>query len=374
VIHAAWRPSATEELLLEATVGPVSGAARAFAAWRNAQDLDAIGEGSLRLLPLLVPRAGLLDPDDPAWPVIRGCYRRAFVRGQLLARRAAEAITLWDSASIPTLLLKGGALLACYGGNAALRPMNDYDVLVPRRQAAEAIRMLLANQWTASLPHPETLPVAYHGACFRSRDGFDIDLHWQALPSADDDDEAAIWTTSAPFTLHAVATRVPCAADLLTIVCAHGTQWSPASGVRWVADALHVLRGREAGFDWQRVLDGGRRWHVTLPLVDTLAYLGARWHVDLPSGLLHELGRVPVTAVDRHAYRALSVRPGFAAYLLRPWRRYRLRSRQLSPWRALPGFMTYLRVSLGRSRVREVPMEIARRALRFRRARRLGRV
>jgi hypothetical protein len=374
VRRAAWRPSAVEELLLEATVGPISGAAAAFAAWRSAQELDAIGEGSLRLLPLLVPRAGLLDAGDPAWPVIRGCYRRAFVRGQLLAHRAAEAMALWDAAGLPTLLLKGGALLSYYGGNAALRPMNDYDVLVPRRRASEAIRMLLDSGWTASLPHPEALPVAYHGACFRSHDGFDIDLHWQALPSADDGDESAVWKASEAYTLHAVATRTPCAADLLTIVCAHGTQWSPASGVRWVADALHILRGREAGFDWQRMLESGRRWHATLSLVDTLTYLAACWDVDVPASLLGELNRVPVTGVDRRAYRALSVKPGFGAYLLRPWRRYRLRSRRLTPWRALPGFLTYLRVTLGRSKVREVPMEVARRVLRFRRARRLGRV
>jgi hypothetical protein len=199
-------------------------------------------------------------------------------------------------------------------------------------------------------------------------------LHWQALASADDCDEAAIWTASDAFTLHAVATRTPCAADLLTIVCAHGTQWSPSAGVRWVADALHMLREREAGFDWQRVLESGRLWHVTLPLLDTLAYLVARWGVDVPASFLDELGRVPVTSVDRRAYRALSVKPGFAAYLLRPWRRYRLRSRRLSLWRALPGFLTYLRVTLGRTTAREVPMEIARRVLRFRRARRLGRV
>jgi hypothetical protein len=374
VSRAAWRPTTAEELLLEATVGPASGAAAAFAAWRSAQDLDAIGEGSLRLLPLLVPRAALLDRDDRAWPVIRGCYRRAFVRGQLLAHRAAEAMTLWDGAGIPTVLLKGGALLPYYGGNTALRPMNDYDVLVPREQAPQAIRMLLDNGWTASLPHPEALPVAYHGACFRSRDGFDIDLHWQVLPSADDGDEAFAWNASEPFTLHAVPTRTPCAADLLTIVCAHGTQWSPASGVRWVADALHMLRGREAGFDWQRVLESGGRWHVALPLVETFSYLAARWNVDVPVGFLEDLRRIPVTAVDRRAYRALSVKPGFGAYLLRPWRRYRLRTRRMSPWRALPGFMTYLRVTLGRSKAHQVPMEAVRRALRFRRARRLGRV
>ena len=66
----------------------------AFARWREAQDLALIDDGSARLLPLLVPRAHLFPADDPAWPVIRGCYRRAYFHGQLLRARAKEALAV----------------------------------------------------------------------------------------------------------------------------------------------------------------------------------------------------------------------------------------------------------------------------------------
>jgi hypothetical protein len=370
----AWRPSVTEELLLAATVGASSGAAAAFAQWRATQPTDLIDEGSLRLLPLLVPRAALFPGDDAAWPIIRGVYRRAFFRGQLLARQAAEAITVLGTAGIPTLMLKGGALIAYYDDNPALRPMNDIDLLVPHHQAQAAMRAVLARQWTAGWPHPETLPFAYHGACFTSPDGFDIDLHWQPVASAAQGDDTPIWQRSHGTTLQGAATRAPCAADLLTIVCAHACQWSPVSPVRWVADALRIVEADEAGFDWERVLDSARRWHVTLQLGDTLAYLKDRWAMDVPPALLRGLACAPVAAVDRRAYAALARRPGLYAYLWRPWRRYRVRSRNLSPLRALPGFITYLQVTLGRTRVMQIPGEIARRALHFRKSRRLGRV
>ena len=353
----AWHPTAIEELLLAVAIGPAAGAAEAFAQWRAAQPLDTIDEGTLRLLPLLVPRLLLLPAGDAAWPIIRGTYRRAFFRGNLLARCAADVLARLALLEVPTLLLKGGALLPAYDNNPALRPMNDFDVLVPHRHAERAIAALLAMDFVPAFPHPERLPTVYHGACFTSPAGLDIDLHWQPLPSAESSDDARIWRASLPTLLHGAATRVPCAADLLTIVCAHAALWSPVSPVRWVADALRLLAhssstapdGDEAsgaGFDWERVLDSARAWHVTLPVGATLAYLRTRWAAEVPPAVLHGLASTPVPAVDRHAYRALCRKPGLSAYLLRPWRRYRLRSRERATVAALPGFVRYLQVTL----------------------------
>jgi hypothetical protein len=371
VIGESWRPSVTQELLLDATVGDAAGAATAFARWRDAQDLALIDDGSARLLPLLVPRAHLFPVDDPAWPVIRGCYRRAYFHGQLLRARAMEAWALLADAGIGALALKGGAMLRYYGGNPALRPMNDFDVLVPRERAVEAIRVLVDHGWRSALPQPELLPEAYHSAGFSSPDGLDFDLHWHVVPTHDDPAALAdVWTAAVRNGATSLALG---AEDLLVVVCAHAAQWSPIASVRWVADALAILRDEGDAFDWARVGALAARWHVALHVTDTLGYLRERWRVDVPAALFAGLASVDVSTVDRRAYAALGHMPGTVDYLARPWHRYRLRTRETSAVAALPGFVRYLQITLGQPRARDLPAEILARYSRWRRNRKVGR-
>jgi Uncharacterised nucleotidyltransferase len=374
VIGGSWRPTAAQELLLEATVGDTVAAAAAFQRWRGEQDLATLDDGSARLLPLLVPRSSLFPASDPAWPVIRGCYRRAYFHGQMLRARAAEAMAMLADSGIPALALKGGALLRYYDGNPALRPMNDFDALVPRARALDAIRLLIAHGWRSTLPNPELLPDAYHSACFTSRDGLDFDLHWDVVPSstnafAEDD----VWTAAVTSEVGGMSLRAVGAEDLLTVVCAHAAQWSPIASIRWVADALAILRSDGTPFDWARVVRQSARWNVVPHLHETLSYLHARWHAPVPATVLAELAGLPVSAVDRRAYAVLGRMPGTADYLARPWHRYRLRSRESGALQALPGFVGYLKVTLGRARASELPAEILARFRLWRRDRALGR-
>jgi hypothetical protein len=377
VIGGSWRPTATQELLLDATVGDAADAADAavaWARWRQAQDLATIDDGSARLLPLLVPRAPRFPADDPAWPVIRGCYRRAFFHGQLLRARAAEATALLAAAGIAALALKGGALLRYYDDNPGLRPMNDFDVLVPRERAIDAIRVLVAHGWSSASPQPELLPDAYHSACFTSRDGLDFDLHWHVVPSHNDSAaEASVWTSAVPCNVGATAIRALCPEDLLTVVCAHAAQWSPIASVRWVADALAILRVDGRAFAWPRVVAQAARWHVVPHLSDTLGYLRDRWRVEVPANVFTQWASMPISGVDRRAYAVLGRMPGTADYLARPWHRYRLRCREQSTLAALPGFVQYLKITLGRPRARELPREILVRFRQWQRDRASGR-
>ena len=374
MISGSWRPTATQELLLDATVGEAAGARAAFLRWRETQDLAQIDDGSSRLLPLLVPRAHLFPADDPAWPVIRGCYRRAYFHGQLLRARAMDALALFADSGIATLALKGGALLRYYDGNPALRPMNDFDMLVPRDRAGDAIRILLDHGWRSALPDPELLPEAYHSAGFQSRDGLDFDLHWHLVPSNDDSTALAdVWKATVPAGGDGAALLALGAEDLFVVVCAHAAQWSPIASVRWVADALAILRTEGDAFDWTRVGTQAARWHVVPHLTDTLGYLRDRWRVDVPAPLFARLANGEVSAVERRAYAVLGRIPGAADYLARPWHRYRLRSRDRNAIAALPGFVRYLQVTLGQPRVRDLPGEILARFIRWRRDRKAGR-
>ncbi len=370
MIGGGWRPTPAQEDLLEAACGHEALTRAAWQSWRarlGARGLTAIDHGSSKILPLLMPRLALLPPDDPMLPLIRGCYRRAVYHNRMLRARAASLLAQFATAGIPTMVSKGGVLGSVYYRDLGLRPMNDFDVLVPRNRAVEAIRLLLAAGWFSTQPMPEALPNAYHSACFRSPDLLDFDLHWHLLPEAcfaGAEDPA--WQAAEPLSIDGATTAALCATDLLVVVCAHAAHWSPVSPVRWVADALVILRGGADRIDWARVATLAKRWHVVPHMRDTLHYLEHRWHAGVPRQLLTSLERYPVGRIDRRAYALLGRMPGTLTYLTRPWLRYRLRTRNRMWFGALPGFIDYLKITLGHTAAGPLPGEIFRRYRRWR--------
>ena len=370
MIGGGWRPTPAEEDLLEAALGPETRTLAAWQSWRTqlgALGLRAIDDGSARILPLLKPRVALLPSDDSMLPLIVGYYRRSLYHGRLLRARAATVLTLLAGAGIATMVSKGGVLGAAYYGDLGLRPMNDFDVLVPREQALDAVRVLLGAGWASTQPMPEMLPDAYHSACFQSPDRLDFDLHWHLLPEACfAGADSPAWQTAEQYTVDGVATHAPCPTDLLVVVCAHAAHWSPVSPARWVADALMILRRAAERIDWSRIAMLAERWHVAPHMSDTLSYLAQRWGVDVPPALLSELQHASIGAIDRRAYALLGSMPGSLAYLSRPWIRYRLRTRDRSGLAALPGFPDYLKITLGRTSSGALTGEVFRRYRRWR--------
>jgi hypothetical protein len=263
---------------------------------------------------------------------------------------------------------------SAYYGDLGLRPMNDFDVLVPRGRALDAIRILLGAGWASTQPMAEMLPDAYHSACFQSPDRLDFDLHWHLLPeSCFVDAERPAWQAAESYSVEDATTQAPCATDLLVIVCAHAAHWSPVSPARWVADALVILRRVPERVDWARVAMLAQRWHVAPHLSDTLSYLAQRWGADIPRPLLNELRQASVGRIDRRAYALLGRMPSRVTYLGRPWFRYRLRTRDRSALASLPGFVEYLKITLGLASSRALMGEVLRRYRRWRADRVRGR-
>lgn len=373
MIGGAWRPNPGQEDLLEVVVGARDAAPDAWRRWSAANDLESIDPGAARLLPLLKPRLDCLPRDDPARARILGAYRRSFYHGNLVRARAARALRVLHAAGLPTLVIKGGVLGAAHYGDVALRPMNDFDALVPAGRGADALHALMADGWRSAHPFPESLPDAYHSAPLSTDDGLEFDVHWNLLPQASEADaDAPAWTASEPFEMMGMATRRLCATDLLVIVCAHAAQWSPVASIWWVADALAIVRREGDSIDWNRVATMASRWHVAAQLHETLTYLRERWAVPVAASTLAALRDAPSAGVDRAAHALLMRMPGPIDYLRRPWVRYRLRSRDRSALAAMPGFVRYLRVTLGQPRRRGLPLEIAARFASWRRDRAAG--
>lgn len=336
-------PTPAQELLLKAAL--IDGEA-GLSAWRRWKRLDTVtgtDHDSGRLFPLLGRRLLRAGVDDPDLSVLKSSYRHQWLVSQQRLAAAARALEILARSRIRTMVLKGAPLAQRYYRDVGARPMYDVDVLVPPDSARAAIESLTRSGWIQFWPAPpELLLPVTHGTLLKDEPDTGVDLHWYSMwtPVLEQD----LWAAAEPIEVAGAATLAPCPADELLLACVHGI-WSDGRPVRWVADALAVLRSSPE-LDWDRVLRRARAGAVTLPLALALEYLAEHFDAGVPRDVLAELERMRAPAIDRLTHRAWRGRPSKRRLVALALARYR-RLRRLPPGPTRePSLRRYLRVWL----------------------------
>lgn len=305
-------PSATQRLLLQAALCDGESARSAWEKWRVAVDIAHLESASHRLLPLL-------DHNLTAWHIpiaeadkaIFTCIaRETWLKNQVLMARGAALIYELEALGIATLVFKGAALAGQFYRDLSLRPMNDFDILVPSHQVMQAYKWALQNGWEFDV-EPDDVPQSdvflenLHGQGFRNAQGQSFDLHKHLLhhcnaPNADTD----FWNASIETDIQGTTTRTLCATDHLLVALVHGVQWEANISLRWIADAMMILRASsdEIGhheIDWNRVLEQTCQRRLHLPILHGLRYLETTFDAPIPQSVLDELARLFVTPAER---------------------------------------------------------------------------
>lgn len=362
--QAPWRfdttggylPNAHQSLLLGAALFAPQAARRAWEQWRKesvtkdpaGHRLRAIEPGSRRLLPLvhhnLSQDGGTPELDaDPLFAQLKGHRQKILIRNQRHLYYCAQLLELFHAESIRTLVLKGAALIQDYYPDPSLRPMNDFDLLVPHSQARAAIDLLNRHGWHTGQVDTETIDEHYlfirHGQSFSGNvhqksetEGWThVDLHWYALHAAMDfrlDEQ--LWAHAQPITIHGASTLVLCPTDQLIHICVHGAAWAPIPPpLRWIADAVMILRTAGPHIDWDRVCRLARNHPITLSLSAALGYLQNHIlpHTDtlspIPPSVLKELDSAPISAAEKQFFQTATRRSTRFGKLPNLWTRYR---------------------------------------------------
>ena len=285
-------PNAVQELVLEAAFCPRE---RFDAPW--ARLVEALGDvepgfGTRTLLPLLEPRLAGMERRGLV-ATCRADYRRNWLNNQRLIALAVARLEGLHAAGIPTVVLKGTALIARYYRDPGLRHMSDLDVLVPEERFHEAAKLLEAMGYRPLEHPPELFDLRFgHAIAYRDRSGHDVDLHGHVLTvSCERGADAAFWEAAEPLDLAAgnsrTATSALCPTDQLLHTLVHGMTWESPPAVRWVADALIVLE--RSAVDWRRLAALSRARGVALAVAAALGYLRERFDVEVPEGCLNDL-------------------------------------------------------------------------------------
>ncbi len=356
-------PTPQQELLLRAALLQGQPATTAWEQWQAEIDLDRLDLGSSRLLPLLYRNLHDHGVEHPWMNRFKGTYRRTWYENQLRFYRAEALLRSLHEAGMETMLLKGAALTLLHYRDLGLRPMSDFDVLVPFHRAGEAEALLRKLGWTCPYFPGEVLRDLrsfFHGAMFQES-GCQVDLHWHVLhrvyPTGDDEE---FWAGRVPAQIGKTATSALNPADQLLHVCLHGATYNGMPTLRWVADAAMIVR-TSPGLDWDRLLEQARRHQIVLPLRQTLGYLRQTLSVEVPSVLMQTLQAQPVSRLQRRVMKWLSSHPRKRGPFLTVWSLWHAYGRlplRVQGWRTLRALLLVSQHNNQVDRLWKVPFRI----------------
>jgi hypothetical protein len=330
-----------QELLLRAALLKGEPAKQALTKWMADVDLEGeLDHGSFRLLPLLYHNLLKQGIVHPAMDRLKGIYRYAWYRNHKLFLELSKVLNCFHRDRISTMVLKGAALTPRVYKNYAIRPMSDMDVLVPERDAATAIELLEQNGWTSPPDRCFMKDLKYrHSIGFTNESGMEFDLHWHpvkdsSMVATGKKMDASFWKTAVPIKVTNEPTLAPGLPESLFLVIIHGAWYNIEPPIRWIADALFLIRTFRAETDWQRFVFLVKKYHVHLRAVSALYYLDRTFQAGVPRQVFEELERLPVSVPQRIVFHCSLGRPGK--------KRYAAVGR-------VPGLVDYLRASGERS-------------------------
>lgn len=353
-------------LLLHAALDDGPGALEAWQGWfAQAGSLEeGIDSGEFRLLPLVyrnLKSQGFTNFKD--FGRLQGIYRQTWYRNRIAEAALLEAIEAFQESGVESLALKGMALIGLAYQEPGVRPMNDIDLLVHGRDLRRAIGALEAAGWNLSPPRSaefSRLLRLFHARALRHRSGIELDLHRHILEESNwSHADAGVWERRRTVELsnHSVETMSPTDHLIHTIV--HGVRWDPIPPIRWVTDAVVLIRSGE--IDWDLIAAESERRRVALAMGAALEFLSDEFGQYVPPQTLSRLNAATPSRLERIDFRFQQGGAGAIDQIGRYVTRYLRLTSDKSVYERARLFPLYLRAMWGLESAWQLPVDGLRR-------------
>jgi hypothetical protein len=298
-------PTQSQELILRAALLRGSEALDAWNHWKQNVNPDKLDAGTHRMVPQLYRNLCNHGVEDPLMERFNGIYSRYLQRNEALMQKAAQVLEAFHEAGIPTILLKGAALIQLYYKDSGCRPMNDVDVLIPTKQARASMAILKKLDWKSpGTSSPETWIPIRHSIPFEDRHEDQFDLHWHLLWECWHANDDEYWETAKPITINNIPTLTLNSTHQLLHTCWHGARWNEVPPIRWIADAMAILEDTKTEIDWNLLISQAQRHRIILLLKECLEYLKNLLGAPVPDDVIESLQELPVSRMERIAREA----------------------------------------------------------------------
>lgn len=291
--RAGLWPTEDQTLLLQAALAAPKDAEQAFLAWVKRQDLEKeFDQGTFRLLPLLYDNLHRAGVQHPLMGRLKGIYRLAWYKNNRLFEQMRPIVATLHEAGIPIMTLKGVPLILQYYKNHALRPMADIDVLVPANYARQAIDVMEGAGFQHYAPPSSDYLKYRHAMQYISKAGAEIDLHWHALYEfCEDGADKIFWDTARNVDFNGTPTLAPDPTRMFFHTVVHGVRWNDEPPIRWIPDAMTILRTAGHEIDWNEIVALAAERQVAHRLRLGLHFLHRHFGADIPESTLRNLDR-----------------------------------------------------------------------------------
>jgi len=368
---AGCLPTAQQVLLLRAALSEGPEAVAAWEQWVRQGGLDQPDRGSFRLLPLVHNNLAAHSYHGAHSALLKGAHRQAWSKNQVLFHGLRPFVEQMRAKRTPMVLLKGAALAFQVYPDAGCRPMEDLDVLVPIFNAREIWGRLESAGWRAVRWRPRKLRESFfafrHAMDFQSPEGGGLDLHWHALNlCCNSMADELFWQDPQPLEFLGIPVQTCSPTAHLLNICAHGIVWNDTPPIRWVADAVLLLR-RFPSVDWDRLIDASIGLDIVPYLLHALAFLRSNFAVPVPAEVLSRLEGAPVSTATAAEFARetdpFAVRTAWQD-LLTFYARWRRSLGGASPILNSAGFVRYLEYAFERDSSWALARQLVRSAAR----------
>ena len=357
-------PTQEQRLVLRAALGDGAEAVGAYKEWLASLDITAeFDRGVFRLIPLLYDNLRRLGHQDELTGRLKGAYRMAWARNHRLFEETRPILETLLNAGLKVMAVKGAPIALQYYGNPALRPMADVDLVVPSDQAETAVRLVQGLGFVPWKPFDLEIKRYRHALALYAPGPREFDLHWHMLfDFCDERTDELFWRTAQPFEFLGRRIWAPDATRMLLHTIIHGLRWNNEPPVRWIPDAVMILRSAGGSVDWPAIVEFAETGAVTQRLHMGLSYIAGNFGAGVPASVLDRLARNRprfAEVVERRTIlRPISYESAMGPLLEALAEFPGLRSAG-SPLAALNDFSHFLRFHWGLGGRREIPGRIA---------------
>lgn len=361
-------PDASQEMLLKAALFSGEEAIENWKTWSGSVDIDTLDGASFRLLPLLHANLVKHNITTPAIGKLKGISRFHWCKNQILINKMLSLIAALRNEQIDVMVLKGGALIFQYYKSSALRPMSDFDIMIPRDKIADAVALMQEIGWKPVgklMISDPAVQAKRHGQSFVDGQGNECDLHWTPLFTATwDRAEALFWETSEEIQVKENVFRVLGPTEQLFHTVIHGGYYNQMPPIRWVADAWLILEQEPNRIDWKHLLELGTIYSYTTILQRGLLYLSTDFGANIPPEILSMISNKKITLREKIEIRALSKKiPSYRIdlLLLKIWFRHSQQRNNASFLSQLATFPSFFKAYISIEKWSQLPSFIVKR-------------
>lgn len=299
---SSWIPNSEQELLLRAALGGENEAVRAWQSVKGKISPDSPEYAAKRLFPLVYNNLQKHKFDDESLLKLKKVHRETFRDNLLLFQKTEQIVQNFRQAGIETILLKGAALSLSYYNSSALRPMADIDLLIKPEDLPKALNLLEKNNWRLISGSPVLFMDVDPTCQFQDADGGELDLHWQMMRDCWNADKTEdLWNDAFEIKIGNTPVKILSPTHQLFHVCWHGVQYNPTPPIRWIADAMTVLRTSQDEINWEKLIGIAHLYRVDLMMFAALDYLDKNFAAAIPPEILRQLKDAPLTKMQKAA-------------------------------------------------------------------------